>query len=151
MRMHPRFLTPTVVVALLILMVSLSFGWAQQKTAASALTGPKAGLPVLLTSCGQSPGPTNFEIFLKALKLEYVYKLDATAADLAKAPFKSVMIVTGAEYGQAEEALQSADWHVKTALVMLKAGVTKEEAIKRLQQTDGFVRPSIENRPQWNQ
>ena len=96
MKTNSRLITTVVAFALLLLLVSLSSGIAQQKTAAPAAAGPKAGLPVLLTSCGQSPGPTRFEIFLKALKLDYVYKLDATAADLAKTPFKSVIIVTGA-------------------------------------------------------
>jgi len=96
MNTHSRLLTAAVALALIWSVVSFSFAWAQQKAAAPAAAGPKAGLPVLLTSCGQSPGPTSFEIFLKALKLDYVSKLDATAADLAKTPFKSVIIVTGA-------------------------------------------------------
>ena len=62
---------------------------------------PKAQAPVLVTSCGQSPGPTRFDIFFKRLKLDYVYNAQATAADLsakskAGSPFKSIIIVTGA-------------------------------------------------------
>jgi hypothetical protein len=71
--------------------------------AAFAVAAPqqKASVPVLLTSCGQSPGPTRFDIFLKKLKLDYVYNMQATAADLTAksktgAPFKSIIIVTGA-------------------------------------------------------
>jgi len=70
------------------------------------LAGPlpaqeKAGAPVLLTSCGQSPGPTRFQIFLKKLQIDHVYNDQATARDLAAkkssgAPFKSLIIVTGA-------------------------------------------------------
>ena len=61
----------------------------------------KAGLPVLVTSCGQSPGPVKLKVFINKLKLDHVYELKATAADLlAKkkqgAPFQSVIIVTGA-------------------------------------------------------
>jgi hypothetical protein len=61
----------------------------------------KAGLPVLLTSCGQSPGPMKMVVFLKKLKMDHVYNPQATAKDLAAAkssgtPFKSVIIVTGA-------------------------------------------------------
>jgi len=61
----------------------------------------KAGLPVLVTSCGQSPGPVRFQLFFKKLGLDHVYNLQATAADLAAkaksgAPFKSLVIVTGA-------------------------------------------------------
>ena len=61
----------------------------------------KAGLPVLVTSCGQSPGPVRFQLFFKKLGIDHVYNLQASAADLvAKAksgsPFKSIVIVTGA-------------------------------------------------------
>lgn len=62
---------------------------------------PKAGLPVLLTSCGQSPGPVRIQVFLKKLQFDHVYNPQATTKDLAArkasgAPFKSVIIVTGA-------------------------------------------------------
>lgn len=62
---------------------------------------PKAELPVLITSCGQSPGPMKLKVFMKRLKLDHVYNTQATAEDLiAKkkegTPFKSVIIVTGA-------------------------------------------------------
>ena len=96
MKTDSRLLTTTIIFALLVLSVSLSLGWAQQKTAASAAAGPKLGLPILLTSCGQSPGPTQFKVFLDQLKMDYVQKLDATPADLAKTPFKTLIIVTGA-------------------------------------------------------
>jgi hypothetical protein len=61
----------------------------------------KAALPVLLTSCGQSPGPVRIQVFLKKLQLDHVYNAQATAKDLAArkaagTPFKSVIIVTGA-------------------------------------------------------
>ena len=61
----------------------------------------KAGLPVLVTSCGQSPGPVKLKVFITKLKLDHIYELKATAADLlAKkkqgAPFQSLIIVTGA-------------------------------------------------------
>jgi hypothetical protein len=82
--------------ALLLILASLSTGVAQQKGAAASAAGPKASLPVMVTSCGQSPGPTRFDLFFKGLKMDYTMKLDATAADLAKAPFKTVIIVTGA-------------------------------------------------------
>ena len=93
MKTHAK-LTSTAVgisLSLVLLLASLALAAPQQK----------AGLPVLLTSCGQSPGPTKFDIFLKKLKLDYVYNLQATAADLsakskAGSPFKSLIIVTGA-------------------------------------------------------
>jgi len=61
----------------------------------------KAELPVLITSCGQSPGPMKLKVFMKRLKFDHVYNLQATAEDLianknAGTPFKSITIVTGA-------------------------------------------------------
>lgn len=60
-----------------------------------------ADLPVLLTSCGQSPGPERVAFFLNRLGFEYEFKAQATARDLADGtkagkPFGSIIIVTGA-------------------------------------------------------
>jgi hypothetical protein len=60
-----------------------------------AQTPPTAPAPVLLTSCGQSPGPVKLQVFLKRLGIDHEYKTDATAKDLATKRFKSVIIVTG--------------------------------------------------------
>ena len=83
--------------------LGISFALALLLPALPAPAAPqqKAGLPVLLTSCGQSPGPTRFDIFFKRLKLDYVYNAQATAADLSArsktgSPFRSIIIVTGA-------------------------------------------------------
>jgi len=56
--------------------------------------------PVLLTSCGQSPGPLKIQVFLKKLGIIFTYNLQAKAEDLVKSaqagkPFGSVIIVTG--------------------------------------------------------
>jgi hypothetical protein len=60
-----------------------------------------AEVPVLLTSCGQSPGPTFVKLFLGRLGLDHELLEQATAQDLmdrqaTETPFKSVIIVTGA-------------------------------------------------------
>ncbi|UCC83346.1 MAG: hypothetical protein JSW46_20755 [Gemmatimonadota bacterium] len=60
-----------------------------------------AELPVLLTSCGQSPGPGRVRFFLSRLDLEHEFLEQATAQDLidraeAGTPFETVIIVTGA-------------------------------------------------------
>jgi hypothetical protein len=60
-----------------------------------------ADLPVLLTSCGQSPGPTRIQFFLKRLDLQHEFLDMATAQDLADRqaagnPVKTLIIVTGA-------------------------------------------------------
>jgi hypothetical protein len=74
--------------------------------AGSAVAGPaaldaqgsavKAELPVLLTSCGQSPGPERVKFFLKRLELDYEFVGQASAEHLKDGSFKSIIIVTGA-------------------------------------------------------
>ena len=60
-----------------------------------------ADLPVLLTSCGQSPGPTRIQFFLNRLDLQHEFLDMATLQDLADRqaagnPVKTLIIVTGA-------------------------------------------------------
>jgi N-acetylmuramic acid 6-phosphate etherase len=55
-----------------------------------------------------------------------------------------VMMVTGVDYERAAEFLDRAGGHVKTALVMILAEVSADEARKRLAAADGFVRGAIE-------
>jgi len=62
---------------------------------------PRAETPVLLASCGQSPGPVMLKVILQRLGLNYELNALATPADLkAKAqagkPYKSLIIVMGA-------------------------------------------------------
>jgi hypothetical protein len=66
-----------------------SGAWAQP-------AAPKAQAPVLVTSCGQSPGPLKLTVFLKKLGIEYDYKADATDKDLAAKRYKTLIVVTGA-------------------------------------------------------
>jgi hypothetical protein len=61
----------------------------------------KAETPALITSCGQSPGPTTIKVVMQRLKLAYEIDPLATAATLqaktqAGAPYKSLIIVMGA-------------------------------------------------------
>ncbi|MDP2956101.1 MAG: DUF6305 family protein [Longimicrobiales bacterium] len=62
---------------------------------------PTAQLPILLTSCGQSPGPERVKFFFNRLQLQHEFLPQATAQDLVAArdagrPYKTLMIVTGA-------------------------------------------------------
>lgn len=68
--------------------------WAAVATAQPA--APKGQAPVLVTSCGQSPGPLKVTVFLKRLAIPFDYKSDATPKDLAAKPYKTLIIVTGA-------------------------------------------------------
>lgn len=79
-------LLSVIILCLALTGLAVAVGVAQEKAAA----------PVLVTSCGQSPGPVKLVVFLKRLNIAHEYKADATAADLAGGKFKSVIIVTGA-------------------------------------------------------
>jgi len=73
-------------------------GFSQARGQDPGVTGEP---PVLLTSCGQSPGPSFVKLFLDRMDLAWEMKEQATAQDLADAqaagnPFKTVIIVTGA-------------------------------------------------------
>jgi N-acetylmuramic acid 6-phosphate etherase len=54
------------------------------------------------------------------------------------------MLVRGVENETADAILDRCDGHVKTAIVMILADVGVEEARRRLAETDGFVRPAID-------
>ena len=86
-------------ISLIILLLVIG-GLASSPTMAQKQT-IKLEQPVLLTSCGQSPGPLKIKVFLAKLKIDHVYDLQASAGDLAAKkkegkPFKSLIIVTGA-------------------------------------------------------
>jgi len=79
---------------LIVLSLIWSSAWSQKQTV-------KLDQPVLLTSCGQSPGPLKIKVFLAKLNIEHVYNLQASVSDLAAKkkegkPFKTLIIVTGA-------------------------------------------------------
>lgn len=70
--------------------------------------------------------------------------LQMTNLKLVERSKRIVMTITGLDYDGATKYLAEADGHVKTALVMIKAGVSAEEARIRLEKADGFVRKAIE-------
>ncbi len=70
--------------------------------------------------------------------------LQRTSDKLVERGIRTVMMVTGVEYETADAVLDRCEGHVKTAIVMLLADVGVEEARRRLDETDGFVRPAIE-------
>ncbi len=65
-------------------------------------TTQKAELPVLVASCGQSPGPSYIKVFLQRLGYDFTFNTLATVQDLRAGfgeggvPYKSLIIVTGA-------------------------------------------------------
>ena len=70
--------------------------------------------------------------------------LQMTAEKLTQRSRRTVMTVTGLNYEEATKALKAADGHVKTALVMILGDVSKEEALERLEKSNGFVRGALE-------
>jgi N-acetylmuramic acid 6-phosphate etherase len=70
--------------------------------------------------------------------------LQRTSEKLVERGIRTVMMVTGVDYDEADAVLDECDGHVKTAIVMILADVDAEEARRRLEETDGFVRPAIE-------
>jgi N-acetylmuramic acid 6-phosphate etherase len=70
--------------------------------------------------------------------------LRRTSEKLVERGIRTVMMVTGVDYEEADAVLDRCDGHVKTAIVVILADVGAEEARRRLEATDGFVRPAIE-------
>jgi hypothetical protein len=56
----------------------------------------KAGTPVLITSCGQSPGPVMLKVILQKVGVPYELNPLAAPADLKAKPYKTLVIVMGA-------------------------------------------------------
>ena len=71
--------------------------------------------------------------------------LQMTNAKLVERSKRIVMTVTGLGYEAATDVLEGAGGHVKTALVMALADVPADEARRRLEEADGFVRPAIQD------
>jgi N-acetylmuramic acid 6-phosphate etherase len=71
--------------------------------------------------------------------------LQLTSTKLIERAKRIIMIAAGVDYQAAEEMLNSANGHVKTAIVMAKTGLSLLEAKRRLEESDGFVRSAIAN------
>ena len=92
-----------------------------------------ASEPVLLTSCGQSPGPVKLKIFLQKLNINFDYNLQAKADDLISKkkegkPYKSMIIVTGASLkGMGAAGVSMDDEITRTKALIAEA---KKQGIK---------------------
>jgi N-acetylmuramic acid 6-phosphate etherase len=69
--------------------------------------------------------------------------LQLTNQKLKERAKRVVMTITDIEYEAAADYIERADGQVKTALVMIKAKISKKEAQERLRKADGFVRSAI--------
>lgn len=115
---------------------------------------PYVGPEVLMGSTRMKSGTAqklvlNMLTTTAMIRLGKVYEnmmidLQRTNKKLVERSKRIVMTITGISYDEAEDYLEKANGHVKTALVMIKAKVNKAEAKERLKKADGFVRKAIE-------
>jgi len=114
---------------------------------------PEVGPEIIMGSTRMKSGTAqklvlNMLTTTAMIRLGKVYEnmmidLQMTNKKLVERSRKIVMTITGLSYEEAEKYLKEAGGHVKTALVMIKAGVPVEEAKIRLIKADGFVRKAI--------
>lgn len=117
---------------------------------------PEVGPEVIMGSTRMKSGTAqklvlNMITTATMIRLGKVYEnmmidLQMTNLKLRERAKRVVMTITGVSYEVAADYLERAGGHVKTALVMIKADVTREDAQKRLQEADGFVRAAIEGK-----
>lgn len=115
---------------------------------------PNVGPEVIMGSTRMKSGTAqklvlNMLTTAAMIRLGKVYEnmmidLQMNSQKLVERARRIVMTVTGRSYEEAKVLLESADHHVKTALVMDMAGVTRDEAKERIEKAGGFVRPAIE-------
>ena len=72
--------------------------------------------------------------------------LQMTNLKLRERAKRIVMTTTGISYDEAVGYLTKSDFHVKSALVMIKANVSLSEAKARLKRANGFVRAAIDGK-----
>ena len=70
--------------------------------------------------------------------------MKATNQKLVERAKRIVMESTGCDRAAAEKALNETEYNSKTAIVMILAGITKEEASVRIRENQGFIRKCIE-------
>jgi N-acetylmuramic acid 6-phosphate etherase len=116
---------------------------------------PEVGPEVLMGSTRMKSGTAqklvlNMLTTTAMVRLGKVYEnmmidLQLTSKKLVERSKRIVMMATGVDYATAEEFLQKANGHVKTALVMIRAGVSAEEARARIAKAGGMVRLAMES------
>lgn len=115
---------------------------------------PEVGPEVVMGSTRMKSGTAqklvlNMITTTAMIRLGKVYEnmmidLQMTNLKLKERAKRVVMTITGVSYERAAEVLDQAGGHVKTALVMIKANVGRDEAAARLKRAEGFVRAAID-------
>jgi N-acetylmuramic acid 6-phosphate etherase/N-acetylglucosamine-6-phosphate deacetylase len=73
----------------------------------------------------------------------YMVDMRATNAKLRRRAVRMTVEITGASEEEAGNALQAANMHVKTAVAMLRLGLTAKAAAQRLELTKGALRQAL--------
>jgi N-acetylmuramic acid 6-phosphate etherase len=114
---------------------------------------PEVGPEVIMGSTRMKSGTAqklvlNMLTTTSMIKLGKVYEnmmvdLQLTNDKLVERAKRIIMMATGIDYELSERQLKAAGGHVKTAIVMSITGLSREEASKRLDQNNGFIRDAL--------
>jgi N-acetylmuramic acid 6-phosphate etherase len=117
---------------------------------------PEVGPEIIMGSTRMKSGTAqklvlNMITTTAMIRLGKVYEnmmidLQMTNLKLRERAKRIVMTITGISYDEAVDYLTKSDFHVKSALVMIKANVSLSEAKARLKRANGFVRVAIDGK-----
>lgn len=117
---------------------------------------PEVGPEIIMGSTRMKSGTAqklvlNMITTTAMIRLGKVYEnmmidLQMTNLKLRERAKRIVMTITGISYDETEDYLKKSDFHVKSALVMIKANVSLSEAKARLKRANGFVRAAIDGK-----
>ena len=117
---------------------------------------PEVGPEIIMGSTRMKSGTAqklvlNMITTTAMIRLGKVYEnmmidLQMTNLKLRERAKRIVMTITGISYDEAVDYLTKSDFHVKSALVMIKANVSLSEAKAKLKRANGFVRTAIDGK-----
>lgn len=115
----------TVLFTLLLLVVA-SLGLQAQVSIPAGI--PELKTPILITSCGQSPGGVYIKVVCRQLKYEAELVETATANDLGVKPYKTLFMITGTSLKGLGSAGVNLDSEIKRCEALVKKA--KETGVK---------------------
>jgi N-acetylmuramic acid 6-phosphate etherase len=117
---------------------------------------PEVGPEIIMGSTRMKSGTAqklvlNMITTAAMIRLGKVYEnmmidLQMTNLKLRERAKRIITIITGVSYDEATDYLIKSNFHVKTALVMIKANISAAESRLRLIKSKGFVRAAIEGK-----
>jgi N-acetylmuramic acid 6-phosphate etherase len=130
--------------------------FADLRSAIDVAICPEVGPEIIMGSTRMKSGTAqklvlNMITTTAMIRLGKVYEnmmidLQMTNLKLRERAKRIVMTITGISYDEAVDYLTKSDFHVKSALVMIKANVSLSEAKARLKRANGFVRAAIDGK-----